>query len=121
MGIASTRIKTTNNMRTFAFVAFMAVFALSMAAPEAEPKAEAEAEPADYFYGGRQEGPHHQYYRGYNNFNGYYRGQGYNYNGNNGFYSGFNNGYNGYNAYRTYGNGYNYYNYPSYYSGYYTY
>merc|ERR1712215_154650 len=99
---ASTRIKTTNNMRTFAFDAFVAVFALSMAAPEAEPKAEAEAEPADYFYGGRQEGPHHQYYRGYNNFNGYYRG-------NNGFFSGFNNGYNGYNAYRSYGNGYNYY------------
>merc|ERR1711913_58825 len=114
MGIASTRIKTTNNMRTFAFVAFMAVVALSMAAPEAEPKAEAEAEPAEYFYAGRQDGPHHQYARGYNSFNGHYRGQGYNYNA----YNGFNNQYNAYRAYSNGYNGFNYYNYPSY-SGYY--
>merc|ERR1711913_222346 len=104
---------TMISSRSLLFVAFVAMFAMTMAAPEAEPKAEAEAEPADYFYGGRQEGPHHQYYRGYNSFNGHYRGQGYNYNGNN-QYNAYNNGFNnGYRTYGSYGNGYNFYNYPS--------
>merc|ERR1739842_103498 len=58
----------------------IAMFAMSMAAPDAEASAEAEAKP-EYYYGGQYNGPHHQYYRGYNGYNGHYRGQGYNYNG----------------------------------------
>merc|ERR1711956_40788 len=46
------------------FAAFVGMFALTMAAPAAEPKAEAEAEPK-YYYGVQQNGPHQTYYRGY--------------------------------------------------------
>merc|ERR1719348_1084403 len=83
--------------RSLFFAAFVAMFALSMAAPAAE--AEAEAKPV-YYYGGQQNGPHHTYYRGYNTPTGqHYRGQGYNFNGYNGYnqyngYNGFNNGFN---------------------------
>merc|ERR1711970_1571737 len=105
--------------RILMFAAFVAMFALTMAAPEAEATAEAEAEPAHY-YGGRQNGPHHQFYRGYFNpaTGQHYRGQGYNYQGNNGFngYNGFN-GFNGVNRYNGF-NGYNrFYNYPGNYNG----
>merc|ERR1712002_102931 len=92
--------------------AFVAMFAMTMAAPEAEAKAEAEAEPLNY-YGGRKTGPHHQFYRGhFNPATGYhYRGQGYNFEGYNGF-NGFN-GFNGVNRYNGF-SGYNrFYNYPS--------
>merc|ERR1719489_116056 len=95
--------------RSLFFAAFVAMFALSMAAPAAE--AEAEAKPV-YYYGGQQNGPHHTYYRGYNTPTGqHYRGQGYQYNGYN--FQGYN-GYNGYNyqGYNFQGyNGYNGYNY----------
>merc|ERR1719228_859626 len=96
--------------RIIMFAAFVAMFALTMAAPAAEAKAEAEAEP-EHYYGGRQNGPHHQFYRGYFNpaTGQHYRGQGYNYQGYNGF-----NGANRYNGF----NGYNrFYNYPGNYYG----
>merc|ERR1739838_695772 len=102
MGTSFTANKsiTMISARSLLFVTLMAMFVLSMAAPDAEAKAEAKAKP-EYYYGGQYNGPHHQYYRGYNGYNGHYRGQGYNYNG-----------YNGFNGYRSYGN--NYFNYPGY-------
>merc|ERR1712215_558990 len=114
MGIAVYSAVPTITMistRTLMLAAFVAMFAVTMAAPaaEAEAKAEAEAEPLHY-YGGRKTGPHHQFYRGHlNPATGYhYRGQGYNFEGNNGFQ-----GYNGFNRYNGF-NGYNrFYNYPS--------
>merc|ERR1712002_582877 len=112
MGIAvSTAVPTITmiSTRTLMLAAFVAMFAVSMAAPaaEAEPKAEAEAEPLHY-YGGRKTGPHHQFYRGhFNPATGYhYRGHGYNFDGNNGF-----NRYNGFNGYNRF------YNYPGNYYG----
>merc|ERR1719209_2425792 len=89
------------SVRNLVFIAFVAMFALSMAAPAAE--AEAEAKPV-YYYGGQQNGPHHTYYRGYNTPTGqHYRGQGYQYNGYN--FQGYN-GFNGYN--NGFNNGFNY-------------
>merc|ERR1739838_1159732 len=99
-----TILSTTTNMispRTLLFVAFVAMFAMTMAVPDAEPKAEAEAEPA-YYYGGAQNGPHSYYYKGYNGYNGHhgYRA-----------YSGFN-GQHGFNGHSGHYNQYHY-NYPS--------
>merc|ERR1712002_308232 len=122
MGAVFTAVPTITmiSTRTLMLAAFVAMFAVTMAAPaaEAEAEAKAEAEPLNY-YGGRKTGPHHQFYRGYfNPATGYhYRGQGYNFEGNNGFqgYNGFNgfNGFNGVNRYNGF-NGYNrFYNYPS--------
>merc|ERR1712042_335366 len=113
MGISFTANKSITMMgsRSLLFAAFVAMFAMTMAAPAAEPKAEAEAEPK-YYYGGEKNGPHHTYYRGYITPNGqHYRGNGYNYKGYNGF-NGFN-GYQGYNQYNGFNNGfYNGFNYP---------
>merc|ERR1712055_733366 len=100
MGISFTANKSITMISARSLLAFVAMFALTMAAPAAEPKAEAEAEPA-YYYGVQQNGPHQTYYRGYSSPSGHhYRGNGYNYNGYNGFnqyngfYNGFNNGFN---------------------------
>merc|ERR1712105_30495 len=84
--------------RSLLFAAFVAMFALTMAAPEAEPKAEAEAEAEaepEYYYGGKYDGPHHFYYRGYNAYNGHQQTKGYINNGVNAYY-GLNGYYNNY-------------------------
>merc|ERR1712106_163086 len=100
MGISFTANKsiTMISARSCLFAAFVAMFAMTMAAPDAEPKAEAEAEPA-YYYGGAQNGPHSYYYKGYNGHNGHRA------------HSGFN-GQQGFNGHSGHYNQYHY-NYPS--------